>query len=111
MAMAGLATGTEVDSSLLRTSRTCLELTAMGSSTGASERKPSVTGAAFGSERSCDTAPACGAISRYDVTGGRVHPDVKAGGGPIYPVTHLGSLAAYRRPHLVQRHGAFKVHT
>jgi hypothetical protein len=42
MAMAGLVTGTEVDSSLLRTSRTCLEEMAMGSSTAASggmERK------------------------------------------------------------------------
>lgn len=35
-AMTGVATGTEVDSSLFRTSRTCLELTAIGSSTGVS---------------------------------------------------------------------------
>lgn len=32
---AGLLTGTEVDNPLFRTSRTCLELTAIGSSTGA----------------------------------------------------------------------------
>lgn len=38
-AMTGAATGTDVDNSLLRTSRTCLELTAMGNSIGASVRK------------------------------------------------------------------------
>lgn len=38
-ATTGVATGTEVDSSLLRTSRTCLEVTAIGSSRGPSARK------------------------------------------------------------------------
>lgn len=38
-AMTGAATGTEVDSSLFRTSRTCLELTAIGSSNGASVKQ------------------------------------------------------------------------
>lgn len=37
--MAGLTTGTEVDNSLFRTSRTCLELTAIGNSTGTSVRQ------------------------------------------------------------------------
>lgn len=40
--MTGVATGTEVDNSLFRTSRTCLELTAIGNSTGASVRQKEV---------------------------------------------------------------------